>query len=667
MMMVMPDTMAKRKARSKIYGLRTFLDPGCPTDFFGAFRDNVRRFLRECAEVEERATAGMPTWCTLLVEEQSGVVMPLYTVEECVCRSLTPFCDHCRCTGWSHHLVSKRRYHLIIPFDDDWDKPLRSNAFFLHNHLLHALIHCNGFGHLLLLNGREGGSRFVSGSLLMDLFDRFCTALRTRAVSLEDVSRNGSIELRLLLGVAQGAPWFARWGYNFFRGSYGVTKESYDHALHLLASLCLEDLIADLFDTGQRGASRELRRVVFAYRGLCLPDRETPPLVTIRDLLRFLLDLKRRPPQQTSPPLKKPLLLLPPTPASSAVPSRRPIKKVGRKACRDFAKVAVELQSRWPLRRLYSSAQVIVDALKQHGRKMTRQEVREAARLTIGDTGLLDFVLKSLGDCIVGDQVVRRVSNPATRVLEFSLEEIPSSAASMTAAVQEEEHEQDNELMIFARPVWPSVRQVERDLLVVYRGMMAGQPDATADVLDAKHWVKQWGLEDEVDDRLRFLVRWGPNPEELEELTRALPPAEVVVVEATASVAELRVEAERALQDTYCVLDGFRVEEVKGVKGEERDPVLLGGAESGAVLWVRGEGADMSCPLRYEGGADTWSVRCACGARDDDGERMVACDACDVWHHTRCAGIDDEEPVPSLFFCTKCGRSMVAAANFMEE
>lgn len=44
-------------------------------------------------------------------------------------------------------------------------------------------------------------------------------------------------------------------------------------------------------------------------------------------------------------------------------------------------------------------------------------------------------------------------------------------------------------------------------------------------------------------------------------------------------------------------------------------------------------------------------VRCECGARDDDGERMMACDICEVWKHTRCCGIEDSEAVPSLFVC----------------
>lgn len=69
---------------------------------------------------------------------------------------------------------------MIIPVDDDWDKHLSPNAFHIHTHLLHGLLHCNGFGHLVCINGHEGGSKFIPGRDLMDLFDRLCTALRAR-------------------------------------------------------------------------------------------------------------------------------------------------------------------------------------------------------------------------------------------------------------------------------------------------------------------------------------------------------------------------------------------------------------------------------------------------------------------------------------------------------
>ncbi len=45
-----------------------------------------------------------------------------------------------------------------------------------------------------------------------------------------------------------------------------------------------------------------------------------------------------------------------------------------------------------------------------------------------------------------------------------------------------------------------------------------------------------------------------------------------------------------------------------------------------------------------------------CGTLDDDGERMIACDQCGVWSHTRCNGLPEweegEEPPP--FVCGTC-------------
>lgn len=47
-------------------------------------------------------------------------------------------------------------------------------------HLLHGVVHSNGYGHLLRVNGREGGSRVLSGSHIMDFWDRLCKALGVR-------------------------------------------------------------------------------------------------------------------------------------------------------------------------------------------------------------------------------------------------------------------------------------------------------------------------------------------------------------------------------------------------------------------------------------------------------------------------------------------------------
>ena len=47
-------------------------------------------------------------------------------------------------------------------------------------HLLHGVLHANGFGHLLRINGRESGSRFLSGCQLMGLWDGLCSMLNAR-------------------------------------------------------------------------------------------------------------------------------------------------------------------------------------------------------------------------------------------------------------------------------------------------------------------------------------------------------------------------------------------------------------------------------------------------------------------------------------------------------
>lgn len=44
----------------------------------------------------------------------------------------------------------------------------------------------------------------------------------------------------------------------------------------------------------------------------------------------------------------------------------------------------------------------------------------------------------------------------------------------------------------------------------------------------------------------------------------------------------------------------------------------------------------------------------SCHAEDDDGARMVACDKCGVWMHTRCVGFRDDEDLPEYFNCPSC-------------
>ncbi|KAK1277272.1 PHD finger protein MALE MEIOCYTE DEATH 1 [Acorus gramineus] len=641
--------------RSKAFGFHSFSDPGSPKGFRGAFRDNVRSFIRECCAVEGYVVEGMPVWCTLLVDEGTGVVIPLYTVEESVGFSPDPLCIHCRCSGWSHHFVSKRRYHFIIPVCLDWGKHLQPPLFDVQDRVLHGLIHCNGFGHLLCINGREGsGSTHITGRDIMDLWDRLCTALRTRAVSVDDWSSKKSMQLRLLLGVAYKQTWFGQWGYKFCQGSFGVTEHKYYKSIELLSLLDLNNVIEDF---RRAGRDREIRHIVNYYQSL-----SGTPLASVCDLLRFMLELAPRVRSKNVNGVEN----VPPPKRSPVVAEDRNTKM--KKRVRELSEAIVEMGNRWPARRLRFAATVIVDALREHGKQggMTRQEVRDAARLHIGDTGLLDFVIKSIGNVIVDGSLVIRAPNPTTKVLEFKIQDAVSKGGGGGVASESDE---DKALSLeLPMAVALSGRQVYRDLGWLYKHVLSTYPGentllraAGRAALNGKRWVKEWVMSDDKDDDLlRFTVGLEIPDEEAAVLTQQSPPAEMVVVPLHATIGEVVREAERALRDTYFVFKGFEADwGLEGVDGGA-DEVVFGAVESGSTVWLKGRGVDVSDEgraLRYEGGVDDWVVDCGCGAKDDDGERMAACDLCGVWQHTCCAGIDDNTRVPRLFVCSRCNPS----------
>lgn len=83
--------------------------------------------------------------------------------------------------------MSKRRYHIIIPSGDNLNKPLKGDILANRNHLLHGLIHCNEDGHLLSINTMDDDdSNSLHVNDIMDLWDRLCTTLQIRKVSLHD-------------------------------------------------------------------------------------------------------------------------------------------------------------------------------------------------------------------------------------------------------------------------------------------------------------------------------------------------------------------------------------------------------------------------------------------------------------------------------------------------
>ena len=483
--------------------------------------------------------------------------------------------------------------------------------------------------------------------------------LLCRKITVEDTSRKGSMELRLLHGIAYGYPWFGRWGYKFCHGSFGVQKCHYQSAVDILCSVDLDDLV---FNLPNADHSEDIRRIISSCRNL-----SKMPLVTLRDILRFMLTLKSQIPTRKNMTLANATLPVSlPSRCSTKIilQNRHPPSKAKPIKCKTFASMIASMDSRWPTRRLEYAAEVIVNALKEncqkHGKScgMPRQDVRDAARLYIGDTGLLDYVLKSMNNVIVGNFVVQRQLNQLKRILEYTIREL--GEASPTKPDRENASESASGL------AKESAFDVHQDVHIFYKKMLLGQPESEAFglavrvILDSKHFVKEWPFKDMDDQLLRYICHALPTSSELDmELLRDFSPDELVILPLHASLGELKLAAQHALRDSYCIMENYTVSEIVNLESLINEDAIFGEVESGAEIWVRGRGINLQSELRYEGGPDNWTVRCSCGAEDDDGERMVSCDICEVWQHTRCRGIEDSETVPPLFVCHKCCSSLV--------
>ncbi|CAA3014716.1 Hypothetical predicted protein [Olea europaea subsp. europaea] len=646
----------------------------------GSFRENIRCFLQDAAELEDYRVNGMPIWCILIVSEHNGV-FPLYTIEETVEHSVNPFCDHCKLSGWGHHYVSKRRYHFIIPANESWNKPVKGNFSELQSHNLYGLIHCNGYGHLICINGFKENSIFDIGSDFMDLWDRLCTTLKAREISVCDDLKKRKMELRLIHGVAYGRSWFGNWGYKFSSGSFGVTEQKYDTAIQIQGSLGLDKIITDFKDDGK---GMEIKQIIDKYREL-----SEKPLITISDLLQYIF---ANPCGYESKTEDSPM------------------------SFRTFVNLLAKGDCRWASRRLEHVLVVIIKLLNEHkannlNRKcgMSRHELREEARKYIGDTGLIDFVLKSIKSFTVNNQIIRRTINPLTRLVEFTIYDVvkeaeglkwPISRMDSGCRYSRDKLEQaakvvvnilkenrgidsmarqelrdrarecirdtglidyvlkslDNAVLgnqIVYRSKNPTTNRIEyslvsvtnqvlptpdnevdlylnKDILFLYENVLLGYSEsndvgvATQLVLDSKQFVKVWKIEGQVMNQLMTLAcKVLPSFHELEtELTRPLSPGVTVMIPPGITIGNLKVVAQGALRDTYCIMDDFVVKQIGGLRGIDDDKVLSCTLEPGAHVWVRGCGMDLATELRYEDGTykSTMDRNMACNVEEDDVE-----------------------------------------------
>lgn len=169
--------------------------------------------------------------------------------------------------------MSLRKFHFILPSERDTSLPIRvsdsapqftSPVGTLENksHLLHGVIHCNGFGHLLRINGLEGGSRALTGRQVMTLWDSLCCQLQARSISIEDVSNRKGMLLRVLTPIYEKRTWYGHWDYEFGRGGYNIKKEQWLKAVDVANKAPLDKLLVDF-----EGVDPLLVEVVQRYKG----------------------------------------------------------------------------------------------------------------------------------------------------------------------------------------------------------------------------------------------------------------------------------------------------------------------------------------------------------------------------------------------------------------
>ncbi|KAK4490499.1 hypothetical protein RD792_001179 [Penstemon davidsonii] len=669
----------KRRVTADLSDFLTFPtagERGLP-DGVGPFRTAVRAFLNTHALLPPPSSLfpHLLTWQILFrvgdyaVDDGGPAVVCLDVVEEDVARSRSVYCDQCRVVGWSSNPVSAKRYHFIIKADGNsiagYNKTCAGCGDALHmtdsrckscnhvmttedvedwmyqqlentTHLLHGVIHANGYGHLLRVNGREGGSSMLSGRHIMNFWDRICRMLGVRMVSVMDVSKKNGLDFRLLHAVTKGHPWYGEWGYQFGAGSFSLTVDDYNFAVKSLASLPLSS-----FQSQGRKPRTQLHDMISFYQSIS--ERE---LVNIRDLFCFLLSLINDGRQSTL-----------------MVNDSSPRKK--QKTCDSKTLCSWTIND---IKRVEEAMFKVLLAVS--GSTWVSWRALRGAVCKAGSPELLDYCLKELkGKQAAPGMVVNSKCISNSGAMEYRLE--PGSAPLHS----------NNPSKNFPITNFPSEEHILRDLRYFYECMLRPETlathvspakrnlavDSASTILDCKQFVKDYHPENFISihkhNTIQLLCEVDLMEESEDYNTNLIPnpnpnpPPELLILSLDATIADLKLEAMKAFQDVYLMFRRFQVDELVGYEGIDESmqiKLLLGSATEFVQIRGRFLGKNGLARFRIERGLERWTVDCFCGAKDDDGERMLACDVCGIWQHTRCSGIPDSDAVPCKFFCHRC-------------
>uniref|UniRef100_A0A9I9DLZ0 PHD finger protein MALE STERILITY 1 n=1 Tax=Cucumis melo TaxID=3656 RepID=A0A9I9DLZ0_CUCME len=612
------DVIGKKRRRGggggeRVFGFKSFGENGHPAELVGRFRENVEALLGFGKwESGECSGEGFRCWSfRLQVQRQPPVHVVLFVLEEAVesCTVASRQCKQCQYVGWGTHTICNKKYHFVLPSKETMvaassssnsKSMLSLRLMELEGHILHGVFHSNGFGHLLCLNGLEMGNS-LPGYLLMDFWDRLCNALKARKVSLRDISQKRGMELRLLHSIAFGQSWFGEWGYKFSHGPFKVTIPKHQKAIETLQSLPLSLLLHHF-----ASIHPQIPFIFSKYQSL-----SNHPLLTLQDLLHFMLNLKS--PLHTQNSMEY---------------------------SHSLAGFLLETSCRWSPKRVEMAVRVIIEALKRaEFRWVSRQEVRDAARIYIGDTGLLDFVLKSLGNHVVGNYLVRRTLNPVTKVLEYCLQDVCSSV-EMKPRCKVGRVELAKDISNLYKYILGDQKPLQA------KGILPTLTMASEIILDSKFLVKEYMSEPqtkfelEIEGKLNLLCTIRLKRQE----TTTILPYECIALKNNGTIDELKKEVERNFKEIYWGLRSFVVKKIVDLEAKGND-LVFGLVEVGGKLVFEGSGEDEGSffmnnnnnnNTNNNGGMNKRIMECICGAMEDDGERMVACDICEIWQHTRC-------------------------------
>ncbi|KAM5547508.1 PHD finger protein MALE MEIOCYTE DEATH 1 [Rosa sericea] len=262
---------------------------------------------------------------------------------------------------------------MLVPVEEVWNECLNESVLDnpQGNSWLYVVIHMNAYAHLLWIQRSSFG--VMSGSNLMDIWDCLCKNLEIRDVTLEDVSKKGNVDLRLLCGAAHARSWFDRWGYKVWRESYGVDEVKYEVALAYLRNLDIYQVV-EVFRKveDQYALVHRLEGVLERYRRL-----SRFPFKTLSDLLAFILTY--------------------------------PAKSRMAKEARTIASIPCK---GWTREQIKEALKILINILDTRG--------------PVSGEDLLEYAISTMKNLKCGrHQIVACKENPISNLMEYRLETVP--------------------------------------------------------------------------------------------------------------------------------------------------------------------------------------------------------------------------------------------------